>query len=130
MLDNYHGPLNFILVPVYEHLGCFKDSIPRAIDSLEGNSKVTSILIGHYKTRIDAIEKCYLAAKQLWYNVFALQDGGQCFSSAIAMFTHDRYGTSSDCAIDKKGGPMANDVYIINLCKSKIPRFTNQVTSN
>ena len=51
--------------------------------------------------------------------MFALQDGGQCFSSATATVSHEKYGTSTDCEAGGKGGPMANDVYKIKPCKSK-----------
>ena len=71
------------------------------------------ILEDHYKVRTDAINKCYQAAKKLGYKIFALQDGGQCFSSETATVTYNKYGTSSDCESGGKGGPMANDVYKI-----------------
>ena len=107
--------LLFLELP-YGHIGCFKDSIPRASDSLEGKSL---ILTEHYKRRTDAIKKCYDAAIKLGYNTFAVQDGGQCFSSKTADVTYNKYGSSSDCGSDKKGGPMANDVYKIITSKSK-----------
>ena len=98
----------FAIVP----LGCFKDDIPRAIDPLEGNINASSILIGHYKTRPTQIRRCYLAAKYLNYRVFAVQDGGQCFSSATAEETYAKYGKSTEC-LGGEGGPMASYVYRI-----------------
>jgi len=97
----------------YERLGCFKDNIPRALDSLEGNKNVSLILTDHYKRRTDVIKKCYNAANFLGYKIFAVQDGGQCFSSQKAEVAYNKYGTSSDCASDGEGGPMANSVYKI-----------------
>jgi nucleotide exchange factor SIL1 len=47
------------------------------------------------------------------YNVFAIQDGGQCFGLNIEAITYNKYGASSDCLSDGKGGPMANEVYRI-----------------
>ena len=44
--------------------------------------------------------------------MFALQDGGQCFTSNTASGTFDRYKESKLCS-NGLGGPMANDVYLI-----------------
>ena len=67
-----------------------------------------------YHSREDAIQKCYQAAKSLGYHVFAVQHGGQCASSATAKSTYNKYGASTACMPDGKGGPWANDVYEIN----------------
>ena len=111
----------FFLELPWAHLGCFKDSIPRALNSLEGTNP--GVLDDHYKRRTDAIGKCYVAAVKVGYNVFAVQDGGQCFISKTADVTYNKYGSSSDCGSDKKGGPMANDVYKIITSKSKSSSF-------
>ena len=71
------------------------------------------ILDDHYKKRTDAIKKCYFATIKLGFNTFAIQDGGQCLSSNTADVKYNKYGSSSDCGSDNKGGPMANDVYKI-----------------
>ena len=89
----------------------------RAIRTLEGNKKVTSIIDGHYIRRSKEVEKCYRAALSLGYDTFAVQDGGQCFSSANAATTYNKYGQSTKC-YGGTGGPMANDVYRINYGKS------------
>jgi len=47
------------------------------------------------------------------YNVFAVQDGGQCFGLNTEVITYNKYGASTDCLSDGKGGPMANEVYQI-----------------
>ena len=97
----------------YESIGCWKDKLPRAIPTLEGNNKVSSIIDGHYKRRSREIEKCYRATLSLGYDTFAVQDGGQCFSSANAGSTFNKYGKSTKC-YGGTGGPMANDVYRIH----------------
>lgn len=94
----------------YQSLGCWKDLIPRAIPSIEGKS---SFLDGHYKSRTNAKEKCFKAALALGYRLFAIQDGGQCFSSYTANNTYTHYGTSAACSGDGEGGPLANNVYEI-----------------
>ena len=43
--------------------------------------------------------------------MFAVQHGGQCFSSATAPQTYDKFGRSSACTADGEGGPFANQVY-------------------
>ena len=104
----------FYTEPRYDYIGCFKDALPRAIPTLEGNSRLSSILKGHYKKRKNAIQKCYEAASHLNFKFFAVQDGGYCSSSATADTTYKIYGASdASICIDGKGGPMANDVYRI-----------------
>ena len=98
----------------YVSIGCFKDTSRRAIPTLEGKD---SILDGSYRMRENPIEKCYEAAKARGFLVFAVQHGGWCASSLLAAQTFDKYGNSSDCKSDGKGGPWANQVYLI---KSKL----------
>jgi hypothetical protein len=93
----------------YRHLGCYKDLDARAIDSLEGTN---TTLDGHYRNRVNQIEKCYKVSLSKSYKVFAIQDGGQCFGSATAETTYKQYGKTTGCT-DGKGGPMSNDVYEI-----------------
>ena len=96
--------------PGYTTIGCFKDHGSRAIPSLEGQD---SILDGSYQARQNSIEKCYNAAKKRGFDIFAVQNGGWCASSATAGKTFNKYGTSTACKSDGKGGPWANQVYYI-----------------
>ncbi|PFX26527.1 Uncharacterized protein CXorf38-like [Stylophora pistillata] len=98
------------LVLPYETIGCYQDHGDRAIPTLEGQD---SILDGSYKVRLEAINKCYQAAKKRGFQVFAVQDGGWCATSASAAKTFTKYGKSSACKSDGKGGPWANQVYYI-----------------
>ena len=102
----------------YKPLGCFKDrydppTITRALELLEVNEKVNSILAGDYRSRADAIYKCYKAATFLGYQIFGVQNGGACMSSEKGPDNYKKYGKSNDCANDGKGGPWANAVYEI-----------------
>ena len=50
--------------------------------------------------------------------VFAIQDGGQCFTEGPPKQdkwkgNHKAYGVSDKCESDGKGGPMANEVYVV-----------------
>ena len=90
-------------------MGCWKDSPDRAISPLEGQDQ---ILDGSYKNRNDSIHKCLLAANRRGFQVFAVQDGGWCVSSATAPETYNKYGEANNCA-GGKGGHGANDVYWI-----------------
>ena len=94
----------------YVHLGCWKDSIPRALPSFEGTSPT---LDGHYKRRERAFQKCFELAKSLNHKIFAVQDGGQCFASKNAKAEALKYGESPNCKDDGKGGPLASAVYEI-----------------
>ena len=89
----------------YTSKGCWKDAVPlRAISSLEHH------FTEHYNVRENPIQKCFEVAMSLGYQVFAIQDGGQCFGSATAQLSYDQYGNSNQC-YHGKGGPLANNVY-------------------
>ena len=47
------------------------------------------------------------------FQIFAVQAGGWCASSATAVQTFDKYGKSTACASDGEGGGWANQVYVI-----------------
>ena len=83
-------------------MGCYKDTASRAIPILEGQS---FILDGSYWHRVDPIAKCAVAALSWGYNMFAVQNGGQCFGSATAPLTFDKYGKSTACWNGGEGGP-------------------------
>jgi hypothetical protein len=95
-------------------LGCWKDDIPRALPVLEGKS---ALLDGLYRSRDNPIQKCHAAAAEKGYTIFAVQDSGQCFSSADAKTKYKTHGSSTACASDGEGGPMANSVYEISPLK-------------
>ena len=106
----------YILEFPYLDLGCWEDGIftgnERAVPPLEGEDP---ILDGEYVTRYDAINKCAQAARKRKYPVFVLQNGGWCGSSSDAKITFKKYGKSSACNEDGKGGPSANNVYSLKL---------------
>ena len=95
-------------------LGCWKDEPSRAIDgSLEEEFTRFGMFEEHYKRRQNPVQDCFKAALSKGYRVFAIQEGGQCFSSSTAKLDYDKYGKSTNCLGDGKGGPMANHVYEI-----------------
>ena len=50
--------------------------------------------------------------------IFALQDGGRCFTEEPGLgLSYEKYGQSPNCSEDGEGGPMANDVYAIINCQ-------------
>ncbi|XP_066300222.1 uncharacterized protein [Branchiostoma lanceolatum] len=106
------GRLVFTTAPTHEYtsLGCWRDSWSRAIPILEGTD---SRLDGSYGQRQNAIEKCFQVALSLNFPMFAVQAGGQCFGSATGLNTYRRYGASTGCATNGKGGGYANEVYQI-----------------
>ena len=95
----------------YTSLGCWRDTGDRAIPTLEGKS---SLLDGSYGSRVDPIQKCFEAAKNMGYEVFAVQNGGWCASSATARLTYKKHGASTGCRPDGEGASWANAVYEIN----------------
>ena len=106
----------------FESVGCYKDSYERAIKNVDGiyyrYFPIPRLLIDNYKTREQAIQKCALFAKLQGYQMFAVQDGGLCLTSATAHKTYNKYGKSQDCESDGKGGPRDNQVY--RLQKEKV----------
>ena len=94
----------------YETVGCYKDAADRAISSLEG---LDPILDAPFMGRQKAIVKCATVAMAAGYSIFAVQNGGHCFSNATAPQTFDKYGKSSDCQAGGEGGWWANQVYYI-----------------
>ena len=109
--------------PRFETIGCFSDnqSAP-AIATLEHQD---SILDGDYKTRQDAIDKCYKATKKREFHVFAVQDGGMCSASGTAHQTFHQHGRSNTCEAGGKGGLGANQVYYITGKHSALSKSRN-----
>ena len=111
------------------------DPDQRAIKSVEGKHPKVS---GDYNTRKDPIGrfsdlafsriflqfmaiyllllifflpgKCADTAKELGFKLFALQNGGQCFTSADAQANYRKFGKSDKCR-NGVGGPLVSDVY-------------------
>ena len=94
----------------YESVGCYEDKRERAI---ENATPLGYDLFGYYinKMKGSEIQKCALYAKLIGYKVFAIQNGGECLTSATAHKTYSKYGESRVCKGDGKGGPFANQVY-------------------
>ena len=59
------------------------------------------------------LESCYLAVYDLGYEVFGVQNGGECWTTEHGKDTYDKYGESSVCH-DGLGGKWANSVYQIS----------------
>ena len=85
-------------------LGCWKDATKRAIS---GGIRFTSD---------NPIEDCQIYAASLGYDVFAVQYGGECFTSSDADTTYQKYGKSRNCQKDGRGDNWAQNVYRINKC--------------
>ena len=110
----------------YVSVGCWTDRGSRAIATLEGKD---GRLRGAYRSRRQAIQKCYQAARARGYRYFAVQHQGWCASSATAGRTYRKYGRSNRCR-NGKGGPWANDVYMIKGSLPGIRAWSSSVLSN
>ena len=91
-------------------MGCYKDTPDRAVPLLEA---VSPLLDGSYMQRAAAIRRCAKAAHDLNLNTFAVQNGGQCLGQPQAKATYSKYGSSTLCSENGRGGPWANQVYRI-----------------
>ena len=85
----------------FRSLGCWKDSFDRAVPGFQGYL----IVNGSY------VLGCYEIAKSLGFDIFAVQFGGECYTSLEALKSYNKYGGSSDCE-SGSGGRLANDVYL------------------
>ena len=102
-------------------IGCYRDTSRRSIPGYDGKN----ILIkDYYRRRADAILKCALVALRFGYRAFAVQHQGWCATGPRAHVTYRKYGRSNRCR-NGKGGPWANDVYIISgkadVCEAEHP---------
>ena len=97
-------------------IGCFRDTHRRAVPQMDGRNPLVK---DYYRRRKDAIMKCALVAMRFGYRVFAVQHQGWCATGPRAHVTYRKYGRSNRCR-SGKGGPWANDVYIVNGMWSKI----------
>lgn len=102
----------YVLLIDYTGVGCYKDTEYRAIPTLEDTDSVLDGGVFFYQRRQNAIVKCAVAARKRGFPAFALQDGGWCAASSEALETFNKYGNSSDCQNDGRGGPFANNVYV------------------
>ena len=94
-----------ILGNSFRSLGCWKDTGDRAITG--GHER-----LGDYGQE-SAILACFEKAKGLGYDVFAIQAGNACFTSATAEETYQKHGPSESCPESGTGGDWINAVYKI-----------------
>lgn len=102
----------YALLTDYTGVGCYRDTSDRAIPTLEDTDSVLDGSVFSYQKRQNAIVKCAVAARKRGFPAFALQDGGWCAASSKALDTFNKYGNSSDCQNDGRGGLFANNVYV------------------
>ena len=80
--------------------GCYNDRSTRAINKFLGN----------FNRRKNPVKVCAMKALSRRYKVFALENGGECYSSLSALKTYNRYGPTNRCR-SGTGGLWAMDVY-------------------
>ena len=80
------------------YMGCYKDSLPRAFPD-------------YYDTGL-TVAGCYQKAIELGYEIFAIQNGGECWLDDSTQNNYDKYGKSDKCK-GESGGKWLNSVYKI-----------------
>ena len=80
--------------------GCYNDKRRRAI----------KYRLGNFHRRKDPVSACAAAALRRRFKVFAVENGGECYSGRSAHRTYNRYGPTNRCRRGR-GGPWAMDVY-------------------
>ena len=110
LLESAFSTLRFHSVYVAKPVGCFKDTGRRAIPGVDGRYPIVR---GYYRRRKEAIQKCGAVALMRGYRAFAVQHQGWCATGPRAHVTYRKYGRSNRCR-NGKGGPWANDVYVVS----------------
>uniref|UniRef100_A0A7M5X7V4 Uncharacterized protein n=1 Tax=Clytia hemisphaerica TaxID=252671 RepID=A0A7M5X7V4_9CNID len=106
---NWNPPKDLDDAVPYTYKGCWRDFdiTAFAMPLMEGTDPKLS---EPYKKRSDPVSTCSRVAQDRGYRVFAVQNGGACFSGPDGEQTYKRYGKSDGCK-SGKGGPFANNVY-------------------
>ena len=100
----------FHALPV-EQLGCWSDAgnLPKALQNVEH-------ILKQLYPGVSEVTSCFGTAKYMGRKIFAVQNGGQCFTEGpgVPLYwrgDHKFYGPSNECKNDGKGGAYANEVY-------------------
>ncbi|XP_039257688.2 uncharacterized protein LOC120334273 isoform X2 [Styela clava] len=110
----------------FKRVGCYNDSKNKpALQKADGQY---TILKDNYKKRTKPIKKCARIAAKKGFKVFALQDGGMCFTGRNAHLNYKKYGKSKACLKGGKGGPLANQVYRLFKKNPKNMRALNNIS--
>ena len=107
---SYFSHRVLLFLTEYNQIGCFRTDSGPAIKSLENNDPV---LDGDYTTRENSVLKCLNAARRKGNKMFALNNGGECLSSAGGHLDVETAYEEADECVNDKGGVNAMDVYII-----------------
>jgi len=94
----------------HHYMGCYRDKkTHRAVPHYRGK------IGGFFDTgRIDSpLEQCKEMAQKAGDDVFALQDGSQCWSGKKLKSNYKLYGPQSDPKLCPYGGPLTNQVYVL-----------------
>jgi len=91
-------------------MGCWKSKSPVKLTKLEGNDK--RLDKQDWKKRDDAVNKCYLVAKDMGYELFGVGGKGQCWGGAGDAYK--AYGPAKSCPDNGKGYYKVVNVYIID----------------
>jgi len=92
----------------YTSLGCWKDTINRAIPQLEGKC---ARLDGWWIQRANKMQKCVQCAKEMGIKIFSLQANGWCAGTTSDDDGYKKYGPANNCPSSGLGGGWANNVY-------------------
>lgn len=85
------------------NLGCWKDSLVRAIAG--GHAEILT-------SPETAVQVCRMRAEAMGWNIFGVLNGQQCYTSADAGDTYQKYGAGTGCT-NGGGGFWRMDVYEI-----------------
>ena len=87
--------------PKYYYKGCYKDKTMHALPRKISNN-----------VKVESVDECYELAR-FNYDVFGLQNGGECWAGNLATDDYTKYGYSDLAKCDILGNRLTNQVYEI-----------------
>ena len=87
--------------PKYYYKGCYKDKTMHALPRKISNN-----------VKVESVDECYELAR-FNYDVFGLQNGGECWAGNLAKDDYTKYGYSDLAKCDILGNRLTNQVYEI-----------------
>ena len=100
--------------PYIQYLGCYKETGARAIFNKLGN--------------VNKKEECSILAKNNNYNIFGLQNSGECWAGSTPEFW--KYGVENPANCPVNGGPWSNQVYSLTDLKTPLIYRVKEYSNN
>ena len=102
----------------YISLGCWRDCSDGTIIGKDCSDRAIQGNLGDIAQDL-GVQGCYKWTRNKGYTVFGVQYGGQCYTTATAEETYDKYGSGRGCSSAGTGAGWLNEVYKITSTRGK-----------